>query len=261
MTSFPKQSRRRILVLVLGQKGGVGKSALAELVIATVRAGGHIVAAFDADAAVSSLYQKLAIRDANGVFLPQQDPTKGVVRYNARDEHEVSLLVNWLESPASRAVHDMPGGSRDEIAKLLGAGADGSLGELLDFLDSMECSLVVLHPVTGDAANITSQLNTLNAFGDRAHHVAVVNKAFQSSESDIWPWRSSKTRKRLLEQGGREIEMPALNADIFQKLKAGHHPLMSDGTAANLTLLDRQRLKIFQRDFQRELSKIEDWLI
>lgn len=251
----------RVLILILGQKGGVGKSALAELVVAIIRAGGHIVAAFDADSAVSSLYQKLAVRDSNGVFLAEQDATEGVVRYNARDEHEASLLVNWLETSTPRAVHDLPGGSRDEIAKLLGAGADGSLGELLDFLDEMDCSLVVLHPVTGDAANINSQLNTLNAFGDRARHVAVINRAFQNTENDILPWRTSRTRKRLLEQGGREIELPALSSDIFQKLKTGHQPLMSDGIAAKLTLLDRQRLKIFQRDFQREFSKIEDWVI
>ena len=155
----------------------------------------------------------------------------------------------------------MPGGSRDEIAKLLGAGADGSLGELLDFLDEENCGLVVLHPVTGDAANINSQLNTLNAFGDRARHVAVINRAFQNTAGDILPWGASKTRKRLLEQGGREIELPALSPDIFQKLKAGHHPLWSDGIAAKLSLLDRQRLKIFQRHFQHQFSKIEDWLI
>lgn len=202
---------RRVLILILGQKGGVGKSALAELVIATIRAGGNIVAAFDADSAVSSLYQKLAIRDSNGVFLADQDPTEGAVRYNARDEHEASLLVNWLETPTPRAVHDLPGGARGEITKLLGADADGSLGELLDFLDEMDCSLVVLHPVTGDDANINSQLNTLNAFGDRAHHVAVVNRAFQNTENDIIPWRRSRTRERLLEQGGREIELPALS--------------------------------------------------
>ena len=254
-------SGNRVMILILGQKGGVGKSALAELVISIIREGGHIVAAFDADSAVSSLYQKLALRDANGNFLTEQDPTKGVVRYNARDEHEAPLLVNWLETSVPRAVHDLPGGSRDEFAKLLGAGADGSLGELLDLLEEMDCRLVVLHPVTGDVANINSQLNTLNAFGDRANHVAVVNRAFQSTDNDIMPWRTSRTRKRLLDQGGREIELSALNPDIFQKLKAGHQPLMSDGIGAKLTLLDRQRLKIFQRDFLCEFSKIEDWVI
>lgn len=254
-------SGHRLMILILGQKGGVGKSALAELVISIIRASGHIIAAFDADSAVSSLYQKLAFRDANGIVVAEQNAIEGVVRYNARDEQEASLLINWLETSTPRAVHDLPGGSRDEIAKLLGAGADGSLGELLDFLDEMGCSLVLLHPVTGDAANINSQLNTLNAFGDRARHVAVINRAFQNTESDILPWRTSKTRKRLLEQGGREIELPALSPEIFQKLKAGHHPLWSDGIAANLTLLDRQRLKIFQRHFEREFSKIEEWLI
>jgi hypothetical protein len=254
-------SGNRVMILILGQKGGVGKSALAELIISIIRAGGHIVAAFDADSAVSSLYQKLALRDAKGIALTDQDPTEGVVRYNARDEYEAPLLVNWLETSIPRALHDLPGGSRDELAKLLGAGDNGSLGELLNLLEAMDCRLVVLHPVTGDNANINSQLNTLNAFGERAHHVAVVNRAFQNTEDDIMPWRRSRTRGRLLEQGGREIELPALNPDIFQKLKVGHHPLMSDGTAAKLTLLDRQRLRIFQRDFQHEFSKIEDWLV
>lgn len=261
MSSSNKGVPQRNLILVLGQKGGIGKSALAELVIATIRARGHVVAAFDADSTVSSLYQKLAMRDAYGAIVPEQDPTKGVVRYNARDDNEAPMLVNWLDSPASRAVHDMPGGSRDELAKLLGQGADGSLAELLDLLDSQGCKLVTLHPLTSDAANITSQLNTLNAFGDRARHVAVVSRAFQTSSSDIGIWKSSKTRKRLLDLGGREIDLPALDPSIFTKLKTGNHALMGDGTAAKLTVLDRQRLKIFQRSFEHEFNKIEDWLI
>lgn len=253
--------RLRVLIMILGQKGGVGKSTLAELVVAVIRARGHIVAAFDADSGVSSLFQKLATRDANGVILPQQDPTVGVVRYNARDEHEAAALVNWLDGPNLRSAHDLPGGAGDEIAKLLGQGDDGSLHEFLNLLDAMDCSLVALHPLTADVANITSQYNTLNAFGDRARHVAVINRAFQTTSNDMATWKSSRTRRRLFDLGGREIELPALDAGIFMKLKAGQHPLMGDGMAAKLTILDRQRLKIFQRSFTAEFDKIEDWLI
>ena len=82
------KSKKR-LILVTGQKGGVGKSTFARALLDCLRSRGRSVAAFDGDGSVGHLLQYYGEKQ-NGKLKFEQNPLIGAGYYDLRNHRDNS---------------------------------------------------------------------------------------------------------------------------------------------------------------------------
>jgi len=130
---------------------------------------------------------------------------------------------------------------------------------VFDVLRELEASLTLISPVNHEPDSVKQVQLLTERLGNQAGYVVVKNHSF-SGQFTIYD--KSKTRSRLLnELGGKEIEMPKLYDWLVIGLnQAGcaitpalHHP--------KFTVMDRQRLKNWQRKFNEQIELARDLLL
>jgi hypothetical protein len=255
------------LMLTTSLKGGGGKSTLACALLDQLRHHGIPTAAYDADGAIGSLSDMHAQRDNRGRKLDEQDALHGVVGYNIRDESR-ALLVNSLGFGHRHILHDVAGGALVDLQRLFSD--RDSLRNFSRALRDCDTCLVFLHLVTPDNSTIESvalHLDLTDALGDLAgqtRHVAVLNRHGDRTDQDFPMWfgytdtqgtmRGGKTRQRLLDGGGAEMSLPALNERTMALLKELRMPFAQACRDRRLTLIGQQRISIFCEDFNAAMS-------
>lgn len=244
------------LILVTGQKGGVAKTLTSALLVGRLRAfGSCAVAAYDADGRIGGLVRHLGTRGTDDKLVEPQDPHHGVVAYNIHVAEERDVLLNCLEAGSDVVLHDLAGGSLDDLL----ATVDGSSGRLDTLFEAVgECgyTTTLVHLITTDAASWQSLASWLdNAEGHDVRHVAVINRHFGAGAAyDLW--QRSKTRQRLINADGVEIELPAFPIAVLDKLKAHRVPYETAAVAGPLTLTERANFRRCKREFDAALVPI-----
>ena len=95
--------------------------------------------------------------------------------------------------------------------------------------------------------------------GDNADYVVVKNHSFTAQFAI---YEKSKTRARLLnELGGREIEMPKLNDWLVVGLNQAGCTITAALKHPQFPIMDRQRLKNWQRKFNEQVESARDLLL
>lgn len=129
---------------------------------------------------------------------------------------------------------------------------------------------VFLHVVTPDASTVASvsrHLDLTNGLGElakNASHIAVLNRHGNRKNQDFPDWygyedaqgtpRGGKTRARLLEGGGAEMNLPSLNDRTAAMVKALRIPFSAAVDDMRLDAHDRQRVRMFTQDFEEALT-------
>lgn len=250
------------LAITNSLKGGGGKSTLACALLDFMRRHNLPIAAHDADGAIGSLSDMHATRDDEGRMRAQQDPLTGVLGYNIRDESR-AMLIDSLQHGHRHILHDVAGGALMDMQRLFSD--RDSLRNLFRVLQSLDACMVFLHVVTPDASTVESvalHLDLTDGLGDladHARHVAVLNRHGNRNDQDFPHWfgytdangdeRGGKTRQRLLDGGGAEMDLPALNDRTMAMLKVLQVPFAQAARDPRLTLVDQQRVRIFCEDF------------
>lgn len=261
------KSYKSYLMLTTSLKGGGGKSMFACALLDYLRHHGIQTAAYDADGAIGSLSDMHALRDANGNQLDEQGALDGVVGYNIRDDDR-TMLINSLGFGHKHILHDVAGGALVELQRLF-ADQD-SLKNFARVLRDCDTCVVFFHLLTPDISTIKSvalHMKLTAALGDLSsytRHVAVLNRQGNRTEHDFPMWtgyldaqgemRGGKTRQRLLESGGAEMHLPAVNERTMGMLKDLG---LSFGNACRdrrLSLIDQQRISIFREDFDEAMT-------
>jgi hypothetical protein len=248
-------------------KGGSGKSMFACALLDLLRRESVPVAAYDADGAIGSLADMHATRDAAGRIEDHQDPLAGVVGYNIRDDSRAAF-VNSLAGGHRHVLHDVAGGALADLQRLFSDRDD--LGKLLRALKTFDAVLVFFHLVTPDAATVESVARHLDLTGslgplsEQARHVAVLNRHADRVDQDFPLWfgyvdgtgraRGGKTRARLLEAGGAEMDLPALNDRTMALVKELGTSFTRAVDTPTLMLLDQQRVRMFTEDFAAAMT-------
>ena len=256
----------KLLVLIANNKGGVGKSVIARALADLYRSTSKTVHIFDADGGTGSLLVSYGERDANGALLKTQDPAKGIGFYDIRSDGSRNTLLDALGAGAPIVVHDMAGGSLNELKRIVDDG-DGVEG-LLDAIDAQGYKLVIVHAISNVAAATQSVRDYLNTFGTRAYHIAVVNKAWGRDDSDFPFWygftttdgvqKGGKARADLLAAGGSEIIFPALQAGTFAKVDAANLPFSKAADSSDLSITERAHLSKFNKAAAAAFLEIKD---
>jgi hypothetical protein len=254
-------------------KGGGGKSMFACAMLDNLRHGGVFVAAYDADGAVGSLIDMHGSRDKDGKLLEQQNPTEGVYAYNIRDGSR-TMMFESLGSGAPLVLHDVAGGALGELERVL-SDADDGLQDFFQGIQEQDACVVFMHLITPDRSTVESvamHLDITDRLGDtaagdlsnHARHIAVLNRYGNRKNEDFPDWfgyedangvtRGGKTRKRLLESGGAEMELPAVSDRTMALLKALQIPFKQAVQDPRLDLTNRQIISNFRKKFDAAMS-------
>lgn len=256
-----------VLLMTTSMKGGGGKSTLANAIVDYARRTALPMAAYDADGAIGSLSDMHASRDADGKLIATQDPLVGVVGYNIRDESR-PMLFNSLGQGHACILHDLAGGSLMDMQRIFDD--QGSLKNFSRALNAAQTRPVFLHVVTPDASTVASVarhldlMDELGELAEHAAHIAVLNRHGNRKDQDFPDWygyvdgagtsRGGKTRARLLEGGGAEMNLPSLNDRTAALVKALRVPFSVARDDTRLDLHDRHRVRIFTQDFEEALT-------
>jgi CobQ/CobB/MinD/ParA nucleotide binding domain len=217
--------------LVLNGKGGVGKSFFATNFVQYLKDQQLPHVAIDTDNENSTL--KRFHQDAQFVRLA-----------NAR---ELDTLLAAVE------------GARIVVVDCQAALTDVFLGyfselTVFDLLHSMDAALTVVSPVNHDLDSVEQIRIIAKAFDNRCRYLVVKNHALTEHFAI---YDASNTRKRLLnELAAKEMTMPKLHDWLVALLHQVNLPVGPAIQHQKFTLMDRQRLKNWQRQFHEQLNTV-----
>jgi len=227
---------QRQLNLILNGKGGVGKSFFAVNFVQYLKDQQVKHVAIDTDNENSTLKR----------FHPE---ARFVDLANAR---ELDELVAAVET-APLVVVDCRAASTGLFLTYFAELA------VFDVLKGMDTVLTVVSPVNHDLDSVEQIRIISNAFDRRCRYLMVKNRAFTEQ---FVIYDASETRKQLLnELAAKEMTMPKLQEWLVAAL---HQHNLAVGQAAQdpkFTLMDRQRLKNWQRQFAGQLESVREVIL
>ncbi|MBY3314742.1 nucleotide-binding protein [Rhizobium laguerreae] len=252
------------LILIVNNKGGVGKSVIARQLADVLRETGKVVEVYDTDGGTGSLLLANGSRDENGALLREQDAKVGIGYFDIRLDRDRNKLLDNLSSGADTIVCDMAGGSLGEISRIIddGDGVDG-------FINAAErhgYQIVIMNVLSNVQGATTSVRDYLKAFGERAQHVAVINTTWGKDEADFPFWygydaadgtrKGGKTKQEFEALGGKEIHFPALQPGNFAKADAAQMPFSQYVKLEDLTITERERVNKFNQKAREAFLEI-----
>jgi CobQ/CobB/MinD/ParA nucleotide binding domain len=227
---------KKRLDLILNGKGGVGKSFFAINFIQFLKDRSIKHVAVDTDNENSTL--KRFHPEANFLDLS----TKQAVDPILRELKEHSLVVV-----------DCRAASTDIFIRYF------DKFEVFDVLKELDVSLTIILPVNNDPDSLNQIQILTEKFKDNANYVVVKNRFF-GEQFEIYD--DSKTRIRLLDDlNGKEIEMPLLDDWLVVTLNQSATTITRALKRGDFIVMDRQRLVIWQRDFNSQIKSARDLLL
>jgi hypothetical protein len=253
-----RSSLEKLCVWALSQKGGVGKSNVANSFIDELRCSGSRLAAYDGDGGNGSLLKIHGTRGADGNLLQQQDPVVGVGFYDIRGEDR-NLLLDSIADGENLVMHDLAGGALGDVTRVVDSG-NGVAG-LLEAYKLHGYAVTLIHVLSPAAAATQSVARCLDLFGDAVDHV-VVRNLFWGRSFPFWNGftdgagisRGGKTRDRLLEIGGIEIDFPALQPATFAKMDAANLAPSKAAESAFLSITEKSQIRKYRQDVWTSLQ-------
>lgn len=222
--------------LILNSKGGVGKSFLAANLVQYLKDQKLSHVAIDTDNANSTLKRS----HAEALFV------------NVGERHELDAIFTALDSQPVVVV-DGRAASTDQFLKYFDE------IELADLLGKLKASMTVIIPVCHEADSVAQVKLLSDVLGNHVDYVVVKNTGLSQH---FQLYEQSQVRKRLTgELKGREMVMPKLHDWLVAKLNAENLTVTQAIATDKITLMDRQRLKSWQRRFNEQLETVKDVLL
>jgi len=250
------------LIVTASQKGGSGKTVLARALLDYFRTAGVTVAAYDGDGAIGGLYKHFGSRDSNGRLEDEQDPCWGVVVYDIRSIDTRDTLIDSLKTDSSVVLHDLAGGALLSLLQLFQDDTEGALVNFNEALEDLDAELIILHLVTRDEGSVASIAQYLDLTEDceNIQHLAIINR-HTGRDTELSTWfgmpggqTGGRTRARLLEQGGLEMNLPRLEPTAMKLVEDRGLSFSCAVDDPTLPLIQRQRIRMFLRAVNAALT-------
>jgi hypothetical protein len=130
---------------------------------------------------------------------------------------------------------------------------------VFDVLRELGASLTLISPVNHEPDSVKQLQILAERLGKEADYIVVKNHSF-SEQFTIYD--QSKTRVRLLDGlGGREIEMPKLQDWLVVGLNQAGCTVTPALRHSHFSVMDRQRLKNWQRRFNEQIESARELLL
>lgn len=246
------------IVLLVGDKGGIGKSTWARAFADLCRASGVKVGLFDGDWSCRSLFRMFCDWSPDGTVVPleKQNPRTGCVLYDLRHRELGRDLL--LDSMGLRGIdiflHDLPSGFRSDLVNVMGIPQVGrAVVEFVRSCQSVGVRPVFVAPLTANWTTHQTAVWLAENAPAPAAVIAVRNE--QYGESAFAVWRSGD-RDRFLQAGGIEIAMPYLEAQTFQNSDVLAARFSALAGSDKVSMADRMRIGSWLRRFADEVRPL-----
>lgn len=188
------------IVMILGGKGGTGKTAFTRLLLDEIQSKGINYLAYDADTENPELYEYY------------QNFGSGVRLLNFIEVTEAKRFFTEIKGDnPDVVVVDMPGASSNKTREIIGKFGLFKIAGDLGYRVTMVTVFNLGYSV------ITSLKAMVEFCGNQADYVVVKNLCWDKGLGFL-RWESSKTRTLIDELQGVEIEMPELDYSTFDIL-------------------------------------------
>lgn len=216
------------IIVSHGEKGGVGKSIIASLLVEMSRGECHIIEGDHAAPDVARRYKDHGYQGGSIALLGADTPADAIGDLMADiEQRDVQNIVINLPASAGQVV--------DEYA-----------AEMRDVCDALGRELVVTYAIGASIDSVLSVRNSLNGgLAGRAHRrIAVFNKYFGN------PIRFGWDAELSAEWGGPEIDLPALSDRVTSAVREVYAPFfrIAAGDYGSLPLIDRALLRRWLED-------------
>jgi len=232
------------LILVHGDKGGVGKSTLARATLDYLYRKGRIPVVYDADNRNGQIYRfykdvfpvsQLDI-DKRGSF----DEVLDKVAENKRGAGKINVFV------------DLPAQAGNSV--------DTALSELrlVEALDSIRARATMMFVIGRTTDSVNALQIAFDLFGEIADFVVVKNEFF--GEADRFTlYEASLTHQNLLKSGAKELLIPPLWGDTYDLVDQLNLPFFKVAES-DLQLSVKARVNAWLKKFDAQFEKIDSWL-
>lgn len=230
------------IVMILGGKGGTGKTAFTRLLLDVMHNKSINYLAYDADTENPELYEYY------------QNFGSGVRLLNFLEVAEAKRFFTEIkaESPDSVIV-DMPGASSNKTREIISKFGLFKIAGDLGYR-------VTLVTVLNLGYSVITSLKTMADFcGDKADYVIVKNLCWDKG-SGFQRWENSKTSAAIAELKGIEIEMPELDYSTFDTLTEKGLPYSAATEENGFPFGDYLLVSGFLDQAKPELEKAEVYL-
>jgi hypothetical protein len=220
----------KLLILVTGNKGGVGKTTMARGIVDILFSRGVNYQAYDCDL------------DSSQLFRYYEKVGNGVGQLDISGEVGQNQLINEMD----RQIHpvvilDLPAGGAKLLANL------NFEVNLLAEAAEMGYTVTVVDVISPIKDSVNAVRLSSNLVGSSAKHIIVKN-LFWGNEEDFTLFDGSKMVKpEFLESGGIELNMPKLSAQTYSLIDRYSLPFRT-------AVADPERLP------RAERSRVNQWL-
>ena len=226
---------KKRLNLILNGKGGVGKSFFAVNFVQYLKDKRIPHIALDSDDTNSTLKR----------FHPEAQ------FFDVTEERELDSMIAALDA-ADLAVVDCRAASTDIFLDYFDRVA------AFELLASLGADLTVLMPVTHEPDSVEQVRTVAERFNSHCKYVIIRNEVF-SPTFEIFD--QTKIRSRVLcELRGREISMTKLQDWLVLGLNQTRLTITQAKEHSHFSLLDRQRLIMWQRRLYEEIESVRDFV-
>lgn len=231
------------LILVHGDKGGVGKSTLARATLDYLYRKTRIPIVYDADNRNAQVY-----RFYNEVF--------PVTKININQRGAFDLVLDKMaENQKAAKVNvfvDLPAQAGNSV--------DAALSELqlVDALDSIRARATLLFVIGRTSDSIDALQIAFDLFGAIADFVVVKNEFFGEA-TRFTLYEASATRQLLEKNGAKELIIPTLWGDTYDLIDKLNLPFFKVAES-NLQLSTKARVMAWLNKFDVQFEKIDSWL-
>ncbi len=227
---------KKRLILILNGKGGVGKSFFAVHFVQYLKDRGIAHAAFDSD-------------DENST-LKRFHPEAGFIDPN--QPAEIDRMIEALKDE-SVVVVDCRAASTRIFLKYF------EDTELAAVLESLGAGLTIASPVNHELDSIHQIQRLVSGIPGKADFLVIRNEA-HGEGFDLFD--KSKVRQKLTnDMGAKEVRVRQMQKWLVEDLQRSK---LTPTTACNdpeFSLMDRQRLIVWQRRFYQELDSVKELLL
>ena len=224
--------------LIGGEKGGVGKSVMARLLAQYMIDHDIPFIGFDTDRSHGSLLRH---------YTDFASPTV-IDDYQSLD----SIMEFAVENPDTRILVDLAAQTHHPLAKWID---ESGVLELAEELDIKICYWNVMDSGK-DSVNLLGKL--LEQYGARLNYILVLN---QLRDDNFTLLENSGFKEQALDLGAKIITLKRLHAPVMTKVDGNSYSFWAatnkDLPGGNaLTLLERQRMKIWLQNAYQEIASI-----
>lgn len=243
------------LIFIYGDKGGVGKSAIARLLLDIYRFESIPCKAIDSDTSNADLYRCYR-RLGDKALIIAENEQDAVERVDFTVRGEADYLVDSLGDYSEVILVDLPARSREAFTNFI------QELDLLNVAADEGYRVTIVHVLGKTRSSVMALKDVVELCGDGADYVVVKNLLFGEPHT-FGRYDASQTRKKVLEQlGGIELNLQEMFWTSWDVIEDNDLPFRIAVDAEKTMLQRSQRTRAYRwlADMTSEVKKASRYL-